>query len=353
MTSFKRIGISPSDILKFTSYQKKVFLPQADRLISKVKYSESFDEYAKEIFKNLYKSSPTKISLFERGTLHYVYLVKDKKNKIVIRINKNNSLYKEFGFLIEEQVNKLLKEHNLPYVNILSIDLSRNVVPVDYQILEFIQGDTLYDLSKKGKLKTSNFVEFGKLIAKIHKTHTQNYGPFSVSSLFKNKNLFGIHKSWQNYLFCNLNKHIKFCVENKIFNKSFGIRLNKTLRIAIKSLSNIQPVLLHGDIANHNVFFNKNKILGLIDWEDTISGDAIYDLAFYGSGAFEKKDWFNGFKKGYESISKLPKDFEFRYLIYFLRISIAKAVVRQKTNAQNKNMNKRIDWAFSALLRLV
>lgn len=353
MTSFKRFGTSVSEIARFTSYQKTVFFSKAESLSSKSKLTSDQREYPRIVFKSLYKSSPVILRLLPRSTLHNVYLVGDKKNKVLIRINKNPKIYKEFHFLIEIEINKLLKKYALQYVNIFHTDLTRNVIPVDYQVSEFLLGETIYNLSKKKKIGKEIFVDLGKLTARIHKIHTKNFGPFSLNNLLEGKGLIGIYDSWQKYLLCNLEKHVQYCMDYKVFNQDFALKIIKTFIKASKSLPKISPVLLHGDLANHNVFVNKNKISALIDWEDAVSGDPVFDIAFYGSGVFGHDNWLKGFIDGYQSISRLPTEFWLRYWVYFLRISIAKAVARQKNNTQSKIINKRIESAFSALLTLV
>jgi Ser/Thr protein kinase RdoA (MazF antagonist) len=86
--------------------------------------------------------------------------------------------------------------------------------------------------------------------------------------------------------------------------------------------------LLHGDLGSHNVLTDGDRLLGLIDWEDALSGDPVYDLAFWAT--FHLPERHAAFLAGYRELRPLPDDFPVRFWLYFVRILLAKAVHRRR-----------------------
>ena len=87
-------------------------------------------------------------------------------------------------------------------------------------------------------------------------------------------------------------------------------------------------VLLHGDLGSHNVLTDGDRLLGLIDWEDALAGDPVYDVAFWAT--FHPPARYAAFLAGYREVGSLPDDFPIRFWLYFVRIAVAKAVHRRR-----------------------
>ncbi|QRZ62298.1 phosphotransferase [Rothia sp. ZJ932] len=69
----------------------------------------------------------------------------------------------------------------------------------------------------------------------------------------------------------------------------------KLARAAIDSvlaLEPVEPTLVHGDLAGHNILWQGDRLAGVIDWDHTTIGDPAFDLATLGN-------WY-----GWESLSK-------------------------------------------------
>ena len=71
-----------------------------------------------------------------------------------------------------------------------------------------------------------------------------------------------------------------------------------------------------------------DRVLGLIDWEDAVAGDPVYDVAFWAT--FHPPARHASFLSGYSDVRPLPDDFPIRFWLYFLRIAVAKAVHRRR-----------------------
>lgn len=316
-------------ITKYINFQKETFFRKADLILLKVKPVESYTEDKESIYKILKDflgENISSITLCERSTLHKVYKITAVKKQYILKINLFNRIYSEFNFIVDDWILKQLSKRKIFTLKVYKVDLSRINTPFDYQIMDAAKGVSLYDLSIKRDLDNVLLYKLGILIGKIHNTRTGKFGYFNIKKIFKNKGI-GVYNKWSEYLLQNLKPHLKYCLKNKIIDKKLHNEILKIFNIKRVPVVK-QPVLLHGDLANHNVFTDGKNITAVIDWEDSISGDPIFDIAYYGTGAFANQNWYLSFLAGYKSINKLPEDFYYRYWIYFLRISIAKAVIR-------------------------
>src|SRR5689334_3866644 len=119
-------------------------------------------------------------------------------------------------------------------------------------IRENVNGKSLFDLCKEKKSLKRHFILFGKTLAKLHEIATQQFGRIDISRSKKEHLPVGIHKKWEDYLQTELKEHLYFCVQKKIISKSTSEKVETIL--STRKLPVIKRnVLLHGDVANHNV----------------------------------------------------------------------------------------------------
>lgn len=329
MTIYKTLGIKKRDVEKFTRLQKKIFFTKADIPVSNVKLKKSLlnlqidkdKAYVKTIFQAQFGASPFAIIPLPRATLHRVYKVSLKKKSYILRINAWGSVFRGFNFLTEKRIMENLSKKKLPFLVVYKADVSRKQVPFDYEVIDVAKGKDLFDISRKKKIPSSVHFELGRIMRRVHKIKTEEFGPFDIYGS-------GIYPSWKKYIYCNFDKHIRQCLKiGTIDKKQFTIIRN----LFIKNdgvFDKVTPTLLHGDLSNHNVFTDGKKITALIDWEDSVSGDPIFDIAYFGSGCYLHNEWLEAFLRGYQSIHSLNRDFWLRYWLYFLRISLAKTIAR-------------------------
>tara|TARA_B100001142_G_scaffold248269_1_gene248112 strand:+ start:1188 stop:2156 length:969 start_codon:yes stop_codon:yes gene_type:complete len=162
-------------------------------------------------------------------------------------------------------------------------------------IVTFVKG------KDKNHLNNKNCYEVGKNIGKLHKA-SKNIKLFRKNSMSIN-NLDSLLKS------------IKFK------SKSLAPNLRSVLEINLKEIKrdwpkNLPKSIIHGDLFIDNIFFNKNKFAGFIDFYFSCNDYSIYEIAIcINSLCFDKRN--NKFKlnkkkvknliKGYQSIKKISK----------------------------------------------
>ena len=229
----------------------------------------------------------------KKGIENTNYLLKSKNKKFILTIFEKRVSNKEIPFFMKlmdklnnSKINcpKPLKNYNGKYL----IKLKNKTAC----IVSFLNG------KDKNKLDLKNCFEVGKIIAQMHLV-TKNIN-------LSRKNSMGI-KNLDPLL-----KSIKFR-SNKFSNleKFLANNLNEIKKNWPKKLP---KGIIHGDLFIDNIFFNKNKLSGIIDFYFAANDYFMYEIAIcINALCFDnKKSKFKINKqkiksliKGYESIKKI------------------------------------------------
>ena len=229
----------------------------------------------------------------KKGIENTNYLLKTKKEQFVLTIFEKRVSYKEIPFFMKlmDDLNlskiscpKPLKDKNGNYL----IKLKNKTACV----VTFLKG------KDKQKLNINNCYQVGKVISQIHS--------ITKKLNLSRKNSMGIK---------NLNPLLKSI--------KFKSKKNSNLeKFLIQNLSNIKKNwpsklpsgIIHGDLFIDNIFFNKDKLSGVIDFYFAANDFFMYEIAIcINALCFDKKK--NKFKinkqkvknliKGYESVRKI------------------------------------------------
>ena len=229
----------------------------------------------------------------KKGIENTNYLLKSKNKKFILTIFEKRVSNKEIPFFMKlmdklnnSKINcpKPLKNNNGKYL----IKLKNKTAC----IVSFLKG------KDKNKLNLKNCFEVGKIIAQMHLV-TKNIN-------LSRKNSMGI-KNLDPLL-----KSIKF-KSNKFSNcKSF---LANNLKEIKKNWPKKLPKgIIHGDLFIDNIFFNKNKLSGIIDFYFAANDYFMYEIAICinalcfdnKKSKFEiNKQKIKSLIQGYESIKKI------------------------------------------------
>ena len=330
MTDTELFGVPKPERERFERYQSRVFFSKADGAYPPeigMSHLETHRNNISDIFKQTLQTDIHAIEELPRRTLHYVYRVRTPGKSYILRINACGAFYREFQFAIERWVTETLRSRGIPTIAVHAVDISRSVTPFDYEILDDA-GESIFDRSKGAGIDGALVTRLGAFLAGVHGIETRNFGPFDISLIAASDGV-GIHTTWVSYISLNAERHLESCLMAGIMTP---IEVEESSRILshANGLTVEQPVLLHGDIAHHNAFTDGTNITSLIDWEDCVSGDPVFDLAYYATGCFGNDPWYTAFIDGYRNVRPLPSDFDRRFPIYYLRIAIAKALVRER-----------------------
>ncbi len=270
------------------------------------------------------------VSLSNGGTFHLLYAVTDYiGHEYVVRINIPELGLKAYEFFVDGWIYEILKKSGLPSLNVFAIDLSQDHVPFDYSIIEHASGTQLSLLQdpETQYLAPEIFESLGRFIAKLHTISLSKFGPLDIRSL-NESSVVGVHDQWQDYLMCRFKEHISMCVAIGAITDNQGEKIELLFHKLLPVLNQSPSALLHGDLGNHNLFSDGKKITAVIDWEDCMSGDPVFDIAYWGT--FFRDHFRDQLLAGYKQLNLLPDDFELRYWLYYLRVSMSKTVHRYR-----------------------
>ena len=192
-------------------------------------------------------------------------LKKGKKKSIIVQANKD-----KFRNLITYiVVNNILKKNKIIAPKLISNHFKQNIIEISD-----LGEKTFYDYIKKKKNKLNDYKNLIKIILKLQNIKVKknyNLGKFNIK--FKRYSINHLHQ--ESDLFFDW--YLKYCFK--------GLKLGKIKNILKKELSKIYKKLyfknnsfVHRDFHASNIMV-KGKIFGLIDSQDAIIGNPLYDVA--------------------------------------------------------------------------
>jgi aminoglycoside phosphotransferase (APT) family kinase protein len=362
-------SVKEEDILAFNKSRKNIFLAKSDISLSPDIISDLINKNlpldhlngldAINIINRIYPNqSWNEFKVSRTGTFHKLFFLQSNTNtKYVIRVNRLSNMTIDLAMHSDDLLQTVLQEQNIFTPNVFLTDCSRRYYPFDYQIQSYVDGINITEYDNEDELIIPKLELLADEMNKIHLISGLGYGPLKIKeNTGENQvDIVGVHSNWMDYLKTNLNDHLNLCLSLAAISESEFRFISDIFDINIE----VDSRLLHADLGNHNLFYCRNNRIGIIDWEDSILGDPIFDLAMLASFHPERR-WFI-FINNYLTVSKLTffqkmdsREFSFRFWVYFLRISLFKTVVRYRFQI-NDNLNRpkaslRIQRSISAIL---
>ena len=229
----------------------------------------------------------------KKGIENTNYLLKTKKNKFILTIFEKRVLDKEIPFFMK--LMELLNSHKINCPKPLKSKNGSHLIKLKNKkacIVSFLNG------KDKLKLNLKNCYEVGKVIANIHE--------ITKKIKISRKNSMGIKELGP------LLKSIKF--KSKKFSNLQKFLTNNLKEIKKDWPSKLPQGIIHGDLFIDNIFFNRNKLSGVIDFYFAANDIFMYEIAIcinalcfdYKKSKFEmNKQKIKKLIKGYESVKKI------------------------------------------------
>ncbi len=190
---------------------------------------------------------------------------KNKKTSIIVSAKKD----KFKNLIVYSAINNILNSNKIHAPRLISNHYKNNIIEIsDLGIKSF------YDLIILKKNKLNEYKSLIKLIIKIQKIKTKKIyrlGKFKVK-LSKYTSNF-LHK--ESDLFFNW--YLKYSLKNKEMSKIKRLFKNELNKI-YKKLNLKNNTFVHRDFHASNIMLDKKK-LGVIDSQDAIIGNPLYDVA--------------------------------------------------------------------------
>jgi aminoglycoside/choline kinase family phosphotransferase len=190
-----------------------------------------------------------------------------KNNKTFIIVLAKKEKYK--NLIVYSVVNKILNSNKIIAPKLISNRYKDNMIEISD-----LGDKSFFDFINTKKNKINDYKSLIKIIFKLQKIKLKkNYklGKFKIK--FPKNNLENLHK--ESDLFFDW--YLKYSLKNKNINKIKKLHRNE-LNVLYKKLNFRNDIFVHRDFHVSNIMINKKK-LGLIDGQDAIIGNPLYDVA--------------------------------------------------------------------------
>ena len=190
---------------------------------------------------------------------------KNSKSTILVKANKN----KFQNLIVYAAINEILIKNKIKAPKLIKESFTNNMMEIEnlgnISFLEYI---------KKKKYKFNHYKKLIELIIKLQKIDFKKNIKFQNNKIkIKKYNLAELHKESDLFFDWYLKR------SNKIKNfKKNKKKIRKELNILYKKLYFQEMCFVHRDFHASNIMI-KNKKFGLIDSQDALKGNLLYDLA--------------------------------------------------------------------------
>ena len=236
-------------------------------------------------------------------------LKKGNRTSIIVKANKE-----KFKNLISYVIiNKILKKNKINAPKLISNHYQHNMIEISD-----LGEKSFYDIISKKKNKFKYYKNLIKIIFKLQKIKIKknyHFGKYKIK--LQKYSLSNLHK--ESDLFFDW--YLKFYLKTSKISKIKRI-LKKELNKIFKKLYFKSNTFVHRDFHASNIMINK-KILGVIDSQDAIVGNPLYDVAsliddvrikltnnlqnqllkYYHYNSIFKKEKFDNLKNDYDILS--------------------------------------------------
>lgn len=331
----KEIDIN-TDVIDISS-RTHSFYWQTDRKISEVQIKRIFlsrhsffdEESAKAAIESgMRKSVIDLIPPIKSGSINSVVKATlQDKTDVIMRMHPNG--LKNGYFWAEKAVADAARNAGVSTYKTYYIDDTKKQFPFDFMIISCEQGSNMKNSGPySAEIDKILIEDTGRLLALTHSVKTEKYGFFDNTIAKKEGRLLGIHNTWKEHVYASLEDNLSYLVNKNAITQVEREKITEIFKNNDHLIECSSPRLVHNDVADWNQLTDGKKITAFIDWDESFSGDPICDFSTY-SVFFDDKRLSN-LIRGYETITKLPSDFEAKFHIYRLRYIISKLTLRTK-----------------------
>ena len=267
------------------------------------------------------------------GTFHSLFRLQDEHNRgYIMRTALLDTPDGTPDFIIDYWVAGLGAKWSVPVSAPLWVDVSQSNAPFPFEVFHESTALTVKQLENSTTQALPDGVahEMGRTLASIHEVVATGAGPLDVAALTDDVTQppRGVHDKWQQFVLLNLDEHLVNCQAASSISADEVATITSLFKTLETFLQNGDTCLLHGDYSGSNLFTNGTSISAVFDWEDALAGDPVYDIAAWAT--FYREPIHREFLDGYRSLRDLHANFEVKFWLYYLRVSLAKTAHRYR-----------------------
>lgn len=319
--------MQPTNLGEYVAFRRGAFISQSE--MAKGSFAPAPDDVLKVAST---MGRPEDLKAHRTGTLHSTFTYRAGSDQYLLRVFNHPNL-PAYHMHLEEWAASAAQEGLFPSVLPFVTDTSRYLAPFDYQILPYLGPRTARNLDPLDLKET--LAQVAMLLPRVHAVMLKGYGPLDPRPLFNCAPLAprGLFDTWEDYLRVGLDDHLDTCVSIGAITPAERASIVRIFSEYPETFA-FQPGLVHGDLSSGNILVDQG--LRVIDWENAIAGDPVFDLAAWSASHMPVKparpgaSRFPGIVDPYYEAESKPYDFDLRFWIYYLRIVLARTVHRHR-----------------------
>ncbi len=238
------------------------------------------------------------------------------------------------------------------YTTYIIVD-DREKFDFDFMIMEALPGETMRNFTKSGEIEyqweEQLIRQTGKYLGLIHQVKPKGFGFFDNQVAKKEQILKGQYKTFKEHIFAALDNDLDNLEKFKTIKKGQKKKIKKLFEDGKDLMNCKSPVLIHNDVADWNTLSNGKKVTGIIDWDESVSGDPVMDFSAY--SLFFGEPRMSWFKEGYKETNDIPDNFEDKFQLFKLRYLVSKLWLRVSMASvhDSPGLQRNIKRGFEAL----
>ncbi len=263
-----------------------------------------------------------------RGTFRWAVPVELADGRAVLaRVNRLRHEALAEGLALEARLAPVVVGGGVRAPAVFALDVDGGVLGAGFGVVERFVGATLASVDGDEAAVGAALRSLGTVLARLHAIVLEGHGAL-LGAGDPAEPLRGRWERWDDYLHCRLAEHVGACVDAGALSDAEAARVLAVIAGASGSPHRADR-LLHGDAGGTNVVLAADGTVGaLTDWEDALVGDPLFDVA--SCAAFHPERRWPALFEGYYGTRALPAPLERPFWSYFLRIALARTVMRRR-----------------------
>ncbi len=267
------------------------------------------------------------------GTFHSLFCAEDAhSNRYVVRTSLLDEVDGTPDFVLDCWIAGLADRSGIPVSVPCCVDITETRATFPFEVFMESTATTVKQLENSATqaLPWGLAFEMGKTLAQIHTVPAVGAGPLDVASLTDDiaDPPIGVLNSWPQFVMLNLSEHLRYCRNASAISYDDERTIETVFRDLAPLMSISSSSLLHGDYSGSNLFTDGSCVSAVIDWEDALAGDPVYDIAAWAT--FYREAIYSEFLEGYSSVRSVGSNFDVKFWLYYLRVALAKTAHRYR-----------------------
>jgi aminoglycoside phosphotransferase (APT) family kinase protein len=256
---------------------------------------------------------------------HYAYRVRYPDRSYFFRADDGRM---EDDYMVAEGLAmELARGEGVPVPRVFVTDVTKEFLPVRYQLIEWLEEPPLRRYDQEGTLdRAAVGRQLGRHVAQWHRVRLDGFGFLNTEELRRSGRAVGLDGSNRAYFRKRLDHHLRYLRDAEFLSAGTISEIESLIARHDALLELPRGSMLHKDIAFWNLLGAPDRITAVIDWDDVVIGDPVDDIAIL--KCFYNEEVLRPFLAGYREVAPLPDAFEAKLSLYLLRNMLWKAVIR-------------------------